>query len=136
MHAPRKESNVSPMNAVLLARVLFAAWDRCALLGASRSALFPRSIPRQADPTRAAPVVGHAESPLVRNPPHASLASHQQLKRAAQVMEADSIEVIIAMSADKAQQKRFDLHPPGAGLFTASPTTLDTLGDPAEADQH
>jgi L-lactate utilization protein LutB len=71
----------------------------------------------------------------IPNPAYSHLASDQQIKRAANALEANGIHVLIAANAGEARTKVFEIIPAGAEVFTGQSRTLDGLGLPAEVDK-
>lgn len=76
------------------------------------------------------------QSKLIPNMAYAQTATGEQIDRAAKALEANGIRVIIAANGEEAKRAFFELIPAGAEVFTGTSVTLDTLGIPAEVDQH
>jgi len=62
-------------------------------------------------------------------------ASDEQIKRAAQALEANGIKALIAENVEDAKRMFFDLVPEGSEVFLGASVTLETLGIQAEVDK-
>ena len=76
------------------------------------------------------------QSKLIPNMAYSRLASDEQIERAAKALEAHGIHVLVAENGEDAKTKLFETIPAGAEVFTGLSTTLNTLGIPAEVDEH
>lgn len=72
---------------------------------------------------------------LTPNQVFARLASDEQIERAAQALEANGIQALIARNGEEAEKLLFDLLPDGAEIFTGTSQTLEKLGIPAELEK-
>jgi hypothetical protein len=74
-------------------------------------------------------------SKLVPNQEFAKPASDDQIKRAAQALEANGIHTLIAENSEEAKRIFFELVPEGSEVFLGASVTLETLGIKDEIDK-
>ena len=72
---------------------------------------------------------------LIPNQEFAKLASDDQIKRAAEALEANGIHPVIAENGEEAKRIFFELIPEGAEIFLGASVTLETLGIKDEIDK-
>lgn len=63
------------------------------------------------------------------------LASDEQIRKAAQALEANNIKAIVVENGEQAKQKVLELIPEGSEVFTMTSVTLETLGINKEINQ-
>jgi L-lactate utilization protein LutC len=76
-----------------------------------------------------------SQSKLIPNMTYARLASDKQIEHVVKALQANNIQVMVAVNAEEAKADLWELIPAGSEVFTNTSRTLDNLGVPAEVDQ-